>query len=66
MVGRRLIGVMDLQSTRIDGFSEDDIRVQQTLAAQIAVAIQNAQLYEDIYRQQEVTEGLRAIGAGRQ
>jgi PAS domain S-box-containing protein len=40
------IGVLDVQSTEEAAFSEDDVTVLQTLADQLAVAIDNARLVE--------------------
>ena len=45
-VGSRTIGVLDIQSTSPNAFSEDDIAVLQTLADQVAIAIDNARSYE--------------------
>ncbi|MFZ5879661.1 MAG: GAF domain-containing protein [Chloroflexota bacterium] len=45
-VGSRTIGALDLQSTEVNAFSEDDIAVLQTLADQVAIAIDNARSYE--------------------
>ncbi|MBI1256791.1 MAG: GAF domain-containing protein [Chloroflexi bacterium] len=45
VVGDTLIGVMDVQADTIDRFDDDDLRVQTSLAAQVAVAIQNARTY---------------------
>ena len=45
-VGSRTIGALDIQSTNPNAFSEDDIAVLQTLADQIAIAIDNARSYE--------------------
>ncbi len=42
----RVIGVLDVQSTQEAAFSEDDVVVLQTLADQLAVAIENARLVE--------------------
>ncbi len=46
-VGDRLLGVLDVQSDQPKYFTDDDIRIQSTLAAQVAVALQNANLYAD-------------------
>ena len=46
IAGDVLLGVLDVQSDREGGFGPDDVQVQQSLAAQIAVALQNANLYE--------------------
>lgn len=45
-IGTQTIGVFDIQSPRYNSFDDDDIRVLETLADQIAVAIANARLYE--------------------
>jgi GAF domain-containing protein len=42
----RVIGALDVQSTDEAAFSEDDVAVLQTLADQLATAIENARLYE--------------------
>lgn len=44
----RLIGVLDLEHTRRGYFNEENTRTVSTLAAQIAIAIENARLYERI------------------
>jgi PAS domain S-box-containing protein len=44
-VGSRTIGVLDIQSTEVDAFTEDDIAILQLLADQIAVGIDNARSY---------------------
>lgn len=45
-VGQRVIGAIDIQSKTPDAFTEDEIAVLQTLADQIAVAIDNARSFE--------------------
>lgn len=45
-IGSRIIGVIDIQSKSIDAFNEDEISVLQTLADQVAVAIDNARSFE--------------------
>jgi PAS domain S-box-containing protein len=52
VVGDKLIGVLDVQSDQLNRFTENDIRVQETLAAQIAVAIQNARTFEQVEESQ--------------
>jgi serine phosphatase RsbU (regulator of sigma subunit) len=46
IVGQRVVGVLDVQSERLAAFSEEDLFVLKTLGAQIAIAIENARLYE--------------------
>jgi signal transduction histidine kinase len=45
-----LLGVLDVQSARRDDFSEDDLFILQALAQQIAIALENARLYEEARR----------------
>jgi GAF domain-containing protein/HAMP domain-containing protein len=49
-VGERVIGALDVQSRIRDAFEEDQITVLQTMADQIAVAIENVLLYEESMR----------------
>jgi signal transduction histidine kinase len=44
-IGERLLGVFDVQSDIPNRFTEEDVRTFRTLAAQAAVALQNARLY---------------------
>lgn len=43
--GDQVIGVLDLQSEQLDHFSEDALSVMQTMADQIAVAIESARAF---------------------
>jgi sigma-B regulation protein RsbU (phosphoserine phosphatase) len=52
----KVIGVLDLEHTRRGFFTEDHERTITTLAAQIAIAIENARLYEEIARQERRLE----------
>lgn len=42
----RLVGVLDLESDRYNAFGEDDERFLATLASYVAIALENAKLYE--------------------
>jgi signal transduction histidine kinase/GAF domain-containing protein len=53
-VGGEVIGVLDAQSPHLAAFDENDVMVMETVADQIAVAIEDARLYEAIQR--ELTE----------
>jgi phosphoserine phosphatase RsbU/P len=52
----KVIGVLDLEHTRRGFFNEDHKRTVTTLAAQVAIAIENARLYEEIARQEKRLE----------
>jgi GAF domain-containing protein/DNA-binding response OmpR family regulator/HAMP domain-containing protein len=41
-----IVGALDVQSNRPNAFDDDDVAVLTTLAAQISVALDNAQLFE--------------------
>jgi signal transduction histidine kinase/DNA-binding LacI/PurR family transcriptional regulator/DNA-binding NarL/FixJ family response regulator len=56
IVGDEVLGVLDVQADEVDYFTEDDIRIQSTLAAQVAVAIQNAQRYCEAGEAREAAE----------
>lgn len=44
-VGDQIIGALDVQSRRVNAFSEEDISTLQILADQVAVAVTNANLF---------------------
>ncbi|HEY1802570.1 MAG TPA: SpoIIE family protein phosphatase [Terriglobales bacterium] len=52
----KVIGVLDLEHTKRGFFTEDHQRTMTTLAAQIAIALENARLYEEIARQEKRLE----------
>jgi GAF domain-containing protein len=68
-VGEQVIGALDIQDAGLYAFSEDDIAVLETLADQLAVAVQNARSYEDALQRAEreqkvleITSRIRASG----
>ncbi len=54
LIGDKVIGVLDAQSPVVNAFSEDDLRVLSSVAAQAAIAIERARLYEET--RQKMTE----------
>jgi len=52
----RIIGVLDLEHTRTGFFNEEHERMLTTLAAQVAIAIENARLYQAVRRQEAQLE----------
>ncbi len=52
----RIIGVLDLEHTRPGFFNEDHERTLTTMAAQIAISIENARLYQAVSRQERQLE----------
>ncbi len=45
--GNRVIGALDVQSTAMNAFTQDDIEVLTILADQLAIAIENARLFSE-------------------
>jgi len=52
----RVIGVLDLEHTRAGFFNEEHERMLTTLGSQIAIAIENARLYQAVRRQEAQLE----------
>ena len=57
-VAGEIVGVLDVQSPQRNAFDDNDVMVIETLADQIAIAIENARLYKEL--QQELSERQRA------
>nr|MBP7691995.1 GAF domain-containing protein [Anaerolineales bacterium] len=58
-----LIGALDVQATDRNAFNDDDIAALQTLADQLAVAVDNARLFEQTQRQLETLRGAQPSAA---
>jgi PAS domain S-box-containing protein len=63
-VGEEVAGVLDVQSPQLNAFDDNDVLVMETLADQIAVAIENTRLYEtalqELDERERAQEALRA------
>ena len=64
LIGERLIGVLDVESSELDGFSQDVILLLSSLSAQIAIAIDNARLYAET-KKLSLTDPLTALSNRR-
>ena len=62
IVGGRVIGVFDVQSDVVGRFTESDINIQSTLAAQVATSIQNVRSFEQSKIQAEFETLVNTIG----
>ena len=61
VVQDRVVGVMDLESEKLGYFTEDHSRLLALLAPQIASAVENARLYEELaQREQRMDQDLKA------
>jgi sigma-B regulation protein RsbU (phosphoserine phosphatase) len=52
----RVIGVVDLESPTVNYFTDEHVRIFSTLGPQIAIAIENARLYERVLRSESRLE----------
>jgi sigma-B regulation protein RsbU (phosphoserine phosphatase) len=57
----RLVGVIDLESTRLNAYSEYDRALLRLIAARVAIAIENARLYARVERQNRTLKTLANI-----
>jgi GAF domain-containing protein len=55
VVGGQILGALDVQSTESQAYLEEDIATLQILAEQLAVAIQNANLFNEIEKALEAS-----------
>src|SRR5574341_69534 len=60
-VEERVVGVLDVQSDRENAFSSEDVFVLETLATQIALAIEQAQTYDAEHRLAQRLEALMQV-----
>jgi len=60
----RLCGVLNLHNRNVNGFDDDDIKMARAVANQVAIAIENAQLYEQAKRQ-SITDDLTGLSNRR-
>jgi GAF domain-containing protein len=68
-VREQVIGVLDVQSTEKEAFSDEDVAILQTMADQVALAIENARLLEESrhsLRELETLHGQQAREAWRE
>jgi len=59
--GEQVIGALDVQSTSENAFTEDDCTTLQIMADQLANAIINARLHEEVWKRLDETHLLREI-----
>jgi GAF domain-containing protein len=61
LVGDRVLGALDVQSTKPNAFSEEDIAVLQLVADQVAVAVDNARKFSEEASLLEATSPLYRV-----
>lgn len=61
-LGNKTIGVLDIQSTQLEAFDRYHVSALETLADQLAIAIENARLYDEINQRLKELQSLNDIG----
>ncbi len=62
VMGIKTIGVLDIQSTQLEAFEPYHVTALETLADQLAIAIENARLYDAIHQRVQELKMLNEIG----
>lgn len=61
-LGVKTIGVLNLQSSQLEAFDKYQVSAMETLGDQLAIAIENARLYDEINRHVKELRSLNEIG----
>ena len=61
MARRKLVGVLDVQSTRLKAFTEQDRALLRLIAGRVATSIDNASLYRRVDRQNRTLRALARL-----
>ena len=60
--GKQVLGVLDVQQNVINGLDQDDVKLLQSLAGQVAISLQNARSFEQSRSQAELETLVNTIG----
>ncbi len=61
-IGKRVLGVLDVQSDQVSGFDETDVLVLRALADQIAIAVEDSRLYSNLRRRADQLSAVAEVG----
>jgi GAF domain-containing protein len=61
-IGNQVLGVLDVQHSRVNGLKEDDVTLLESIAVQVAISLQNARSYEESRSQAEMESLVNVIG----
>jgi GAF domain-containing protein len=62
VAGAQVLGILDVQSDQTDNYNTDDLLLLETIAGQLAVAIENARLFEERDRRMAELIAFNQIG----
>jgi PAS domain S-box-containing protein len=60
--GEQVIGIINVESTRLSGFDQGDVEALTSLATQATAAIENARLYQKSHQREKVLAALNQAG----
>ena len=60
--GKQVFGVLDVQQNKVNGLTEADVQLLQSLAGQVAISLQNARSFEQSRSQAELDSMANTIG----
>lgn len=61
-IGAEVLGVLDVQQDKVNGLTEDDVTLLQSIAGQVAISLQNAHSFEQSRAQAELETMVNTIG----
>lgn len=61
-IGDKFVGVLDVQHNKVDGLKQEDIDLLQSIANQIAIALQNARSYSSLQQRADRESRITSIG----
>ena len=61
VIGNQVLGVLDVQADHVNAFTDEDAAIYETLAAQVATALQNARSFTQAQKQAEREAMLNVI-----
>jgi GAF domain-containing protein len=61
-VGDQVLGVLDVQHNLVNGLTQEDVTLLESLAGQVAISLRNARSYEESRSQAELESLVNVIG----